>query len=106
MFDGRCGGLSQDSPSGPCRIRTYDQGIMRQTDAPCNDLQDSMLQPSSTIPEAPATAHTCEDLSSPVIDDAQRIDEVGIIISVWPNLPEAMRAGIVAMVKAAGKRGG
>ena len=28
MPDGRCRDLSQDPPNGPCRIRTYDQGIM------------------------------------------------------------------------------
>ena len=28
MQDGRCRGLSQTSSNGPCRVRTYDQGIM------------------------------------------------------------------------------
>jgi hypothetical protein len=34
-----------------------------------------------------------------VVDDA----ELAMLVEVWPELPEAIRAGILAMVKAAAK---
>jgi hypothetical protein len=36
-------------------------------------------------------------ISGPIDPDLQRV------IDAWPNLPEAVKAGIVAMVKASGK---
>jgi hypothetical protein len=32
-------------------------------------------------------------------------DDLAAVVAVWPDLPEAIKAGIVAMVKAASKPG-
>jgi hypothetical protein len=33
---------------------------------------------------------------------AQKLPDLGSVIEAWPQLPEAIKAGILAMVKAAG----
>jgi len=38
--------------------------------------------------------------NQPCLDDAQDPD-LAAVVEAWPELPEAMKAGIVAMVKAA-----
>ena len=39
------------------------------------------------------------------IEVAQRLEGLAIVIEMWPDLPEAVKAGIVAMVEATnGKR--
>jgi hypothetical protein len=39
-------------------------------------------------------------------DTCQTDPELAVAIEAWPSMPEAVRAGIVAMVKAASKAGG
>jgi len=40
---------------------------------------------------------------APNTPDATAAPDLAAVISAWPSLPEALRAGIVAMVKAAGQ---
>ena len=43
----------------------------------------------------------CTSLAADVVpDDGQGDPQLGVIVSAWPMLPAAIRAGIVAMVEA------
>jgi len=48
-------------------------------------------------PEGGAESGAVSPISGPIDPDLQRV------IDAWPNLPEAVKAGILAMVKASGK---
>jgi hypothetical protein len=59
----------------------------------------SAKQVTSTTPERRAYGRACESQNGPGIEA-----DLGWLIDAWPTLPEAIRAGILAMVDAAGKQ--
>ncbi len=71
-------------------IRTRDIQIHNLDTDPPNHGQDTDLrQPSRAV------AHLLPT------DTCQKYPDLAAVIEAWPNLPEALKAGIVAMVKAA-----
>jgi hypothetical protein len=51
-------------------------------------------------------SHKDLPVDPPVIHDTcQNASDLAAVVAVWPELPEAIRAGIVAMVKAAAGSG-
>ncbi len=82
--------LSVTSKNAPRRTRTYNPLIKSQTrefQKPCshNDLRIATPPVSHPIPT----------------DTCQNDPDLTAVIEAWDRLPEAIRAGIVAMVKAA-----
>jgi len=59
----------------------------------------SVLRQEATANVGPRPVGATESATSPLPDDP----ELALIVAAWPELPEAFRAGIVAMVKAASK---
>jgi hypothetical protein len=57
------------------------------------------LQQEQSQRIAPGAARSTENGPSA---DANTSPELAQVIAAWPTLPEALKAGIVAMVKAAG----
>jgi hypothetical protein len=55
-----------------------------------------VITPSRTLSE-----HNLDITYLPLLDP-----DLALVVERWPDLPEAVRAGIVAMVKAARKGGG
>jgi hypothetical protein len=73
-------------------IRTRDTRIHNLVcDAP-NDVKDNNLR------------HSSETLAHYLPTDTCKNDpELAAVLSAWPALPEAIKAGIVALIKAASK---
>ena len=54
-----------------------------------------------------ATAFGCADTRPPdYTKNDTKQDDLAVVIDAWPELPEAVRAGIVAMVAAFDSKGG
>ncbi len=69
--------------------RTPDLRIMRpQADSPQGSLPNDLRQP------APSGAHYLPT------DTCKTDPDLAAVVAAWPELPEALKAGIVAMVKA------
>ena len=66
----------------------------------CAGLENRKHAPATDVPTDtynPAENHLSPDLSLNVTNHPQLAD----LIRAWPSLPEALRAGILAMVKSA-----
>jgi len=89
-----CGTLRHDAVQ--CTHREVemvcDTGLEPKHVTTCGD-KDSQ-NPS---PEGGAESGAVSPISGPIDPDLQRV------IDAWPNLPEAAKAGIIAMVKASGQ---
>ena len=80
--------------TGPAGIRTLNQGIMSPED------DQHKLQPDQRV-----TQTDPENLAQTLSCKMQNDPDLARIMEAWPTLPEALRAGILAMVKATGKGG-
>lgn len=81
--------VGRTNATGPCRIRTCDQSNMSRLSESHNPLENNGLTESGKpgLPEC--------------LPDSQQNDPVlAAIIEAWGGLPDAIRAGIVAMVRA------
>jgi len=62
--------------------------------------------PTTQSPDATALATTPANAPAvgPATTDQREVDrrELASVIAAWPNLPTAIRAGVLAMVKASG----
>ena len=76
-------------------------------------LVERQLPKRTSAPVKPDASNTCD--SGPATDSSRRSsrdadstpdDDLQRVIAAWPALPEAIRAGILAMVKAATGGGG
>jgi hypothetical protein len=63
----------------------------------CDSSQGTILQGVAQAPSQP--------LARTLARETQFDPDLALLIEAWPTLPEAVRAGIVAMVKAASKGG-
>jgi hypothetical protein len=61
-----------------------------------NPTQTTSKRPPISTQNA---SHSCQ----PYVTD---VPDLAAVVDAWPELPEAIRAGIVAMVKAASGKGG
>jgi hypothetical protein len=66
-------------------------------------LQDKHLGNHGATEIAPQIAH---DTENPSPSQSTFPPDLSEIIAAWPGLPQAIKAGIVAMVKAAGREDG
>jgi predicted ATPase len=66
-------------------------------------MADSQSSPTSTQPIPPASfpAADAERLASCLALLTQKSPDLALLVESWDQLPDAVRAGIVAMVKAA-----
>jgi hypothetical protein len=61
------------------------------------------IPPEREAPENKANPSHQQSLAPDLIHDSCQTDpDLARIVDAWPTLPEAVRAGIVAMVKATG----
>ena len=88
LGDGLRSGALCDANS-PGGTRTPDQGIMSQSAAPLNAEENGDSQ------DCAAHGAAVEHDKGPIAPD------LAAVIDAWAKLPEAVRAGIVAMVRAA-----
>jgi len=51
-------------------------------------------------------ARDTENPPTPIIEATQLDADLQALIATWPTLPDALKAGILAMVKASGNGGG
>jgi hypothetical protein len=86
--------MSSNKTSG-VRTRTGDLRIMR----PPLELTKVKSVKPLRLPTSPIAHHLPTDTrkSNP---------DLAAVVDAWPTLPEAVKAGIVAMVKASGGKGG
>ncbi len=86
-------GVATPCDDGPGRIRTYDQSIMSRR-------PDSIAPETTTVyddtPETPASNHDSLTENDP---------DLAAVVEAWADLPDAVRAGIVAMVRASASDG-
>jgi len=76
-------------------IRTHDVQLGKLTPPGRNPLPRNDLQkPADSM---------CAPVRAPNTPDATADPDLAAVVSAWPGLPEALRAGILAMVKAAGQ---
>jgi hypothetical protein len=87
--DGGARVSQQKTPSGKDGVQMEAEGI-----EPDGNIQKSPENSYVSTSGAPKALPT---LCPPVVADA----DLRAIVEAWPNVPSAMRAGIVAMVKAA-----
>ena len=71
---------------------------------PCRQPTD--VNPCGTTTGAPREGARCTPgcTNSPErgSETAEMPDDLALVVAAWPDLPEALRAGILAMVKSAG----
>jgi len=85
-----CGGKEQKNTSGRDRIETRQVGLER-TANPSDTAGNLHIQTSGAAKASVA-------LSPPVVADA----DLRAVVDAWPALSPAMRAAVLAMVRAAG----
>src|SRR4051794_9436555 len=81
------------------RIRTGDKRICNPLDENANASNDNAL--SSEGEGRAQLAHKTDPISAP--SDAIADERLKAMMKAWATLPEALRAGIAAMVKASGE---
>jgi hypothetical protein len=68
-------------------------------------LQEPEIEPASPTPRAKVdtlVAATADfPLANPLAREIEKYPELARLIAAWPTLPEAIRAGILAMIEAA-----
>jgi hypothetical protein len=104
--DADSGGESQDMSEVSCNCESTPLSACRNS-FPHKPLRECMgIEPTQHSPEnsknpAPGGAKSgALDLTKPAIDPA-----LATLIDAWPTLPEAIRAGILALMRAAGGSG-
>ena len=82
---------------GPSRIRTGDGGFaIRCQDSPTSDTINELGQtPNAEVPVV--VPRSSEDAPH-----AQFPPDLTLVVAAWDRLPEAIKAGILALIQAAG----
>ena len=91
-------------PSAGARIRFLKGGVAKWFKAAvCKTAMPPAQVPNSTSTYDDSPERLAALLGAFAAEIGPKAPDLAAVVSAWPGLPEALRAGIVAMVKAAGE---
>jgi hypothetical protein len=83
--------ISEEAPPG------FEPGMDDLQSAVSNSQTTATQEVTETPPKTLAYSLACETQKSPKLDP-----DLAALVGAWPTLPDAIRAGIMAMIRAAG----
>ena len=84
-------------PTGPRRVRRFSRPL---PDADATDDTTDSANSCDADGQSPESV-----LAECLLFLAQRMPDLATVVKAWPDLPDAVKAGILAMVKVAGEGG-
>jgi hypothetical protein len=92
---------SRISPSRTVNMRQNRESYKaKPSSTPVDPIRSSRLHPTGSAPIRPSTATPNATRDCEVVATADDPD-LAAVVAAWPKLPEAIRAGVLALVKAA-----